>query len=229
MIRLSRKIAVLALSLFANAPALAAEEAAPVQLNQAQQLVFMQDHLWDIPKGSSLNYIFTSETKDVESYSDRVKITVTNVTEDAGRDLEFDFLSGPNHIDFTPAVGYTGNPVIIHFLERDISQMVSETDGTNGYFRNRIRKSFSQPKRVRDIKLSFQGKELDGVEVVVEPFISDPNVAQFQIYAKKRYEFTFSEQVPGGVYRIHTLVPGENGVGVLIDEELKFHQLTPES
>ncbi|MCP3661713.1 MAG: hypothetical protein GY696_04335 [Gammaproteobacteria bacterium] len=221
------KVVTIATALFFNTPAFTADQVSPTELNRAQQLVFIKDHLQGVPSGSTLNYDFASEAKDVESYSDTVKITVTGVVEEGKRNLEFDFLSGPRHIDFAPAVGYTGNPVIIHFLERDISQMSKEMGGSNGYFRNRIRESFGRPTEVHDVKLTFQGKELDGTEVVVKPFTADLNIANFGPYANKRYEFTFSDQVPGGIYRIHTLVPGESGAGVLIDEALTFHQITP--
>jgi hypothetical protein len=223
------RVAAIILTLLFSTPAFTTAQTPPAELNRAQQLVFVENHIQNVPRGSILTYAFNSETKGVERYSDTVKITVTGVLEDGRRNLEFDFLSGPHHIDFSPAQGYSGNPVIIHFLERDISRMARETSGWSGYFRNRIRDSFGQPVSVRDIKISLQGRELNGVEVVVEPFVSDPNIQNFEAYANKRYEFIFSDQIPGGVYRIHTRVPGENGADVFIDEALTFTQLTEKS
>lgn len=199
----------------------------PPDLNNAQRLVFFKDHLEGVAKGSLLDYAFTSTTKGVDSFTDNIEIRVTDVVGEGKRDLEFNFLSGPRHIDFTPAKAYKGNPVIIHFLERDISLMAKDTGGSNGFFRNRIRDSFKQPIEVRDMKFQFNGKELVGTEIIVTPFVSDPYADNFRLYVKKRYEFIFCEQVPGGIYRIHTQVPGDNGEGVLIDEEMTFRQITP--
>jgi hypothetical protein len=200
----------------------------PPGLNSAQKLIFFKDHLKGIPAGSRLNYDFKSETKDADSFSDKIEIKVIKVVADRKRDLEFNFLSGVNHIDFSPAKGYTGNPVIIHFLERDISQMARNTGGNNGFFRNRIRDSLKKPTEVRDVTFQFNGKAVNGTEIIVTPFIADPYADQFKLYVKKRYEFIFSEQIPGGLYRIHTHVPGDNGKDVLIDEDMTFQRITSE-
>ncbi|MCM8854834.1 MAG: hypothetical protein LC541_08545 [Candidatus Thiodiazotropha sp.] len=224
------KAVTLVTLLLIMASVFAAEAAPPAELNRAQQLMFIKDHLQGVFKGSCLNYNFSSVTKGAESFTDKIKVTVTDVVGESQRNLEFDFLSGPHHIDFSPAVGYTGNPVIIHFMERDISRMSKDSGGSNSYFRNRIRDSFKQPTEIRDIKITFDGKEVNGTEVVVTPFIADPNaVTNLKMYIHKRYEITFSDQVPGGIYRIHTVVPDENGKSASIDEAMTFQKLTPAS
>jgi hypothetical protein len=227
MHRVSRIIAIAATLLLSSTVLSANKVLPPPNLNQAQKLVFFKDHLHGVAKGSELDYGFKSTTKGAESFTDEIKITVTNVVNERKRDLEFNFLSGAHHIDFTPAKNYSGNPVLIHFLERDISQMAKDTGGSNGYFRNRIRDSFRQPSEMRDVKIHYQGEDLNGTEVVVTPFVADPNISNFALYAHKRYEFTFSDQVPGGIYRIHTLVPSDDGKSALIDEEMTFQQITP--
>ena len=209
-----------------NWAALAQAQGEPPAPNQAQQLVFMADHLRNVGKGSVLNYDFASHTRDEARVTDTVRMTITDVLEDKTHNLEFDFLSGDNHIDFEPAVGYTGNPVIIHFMERDILHMVRATGGSGNYFRNGIRRSFQRPE-VQSIEIAFQGEQLQATQVVVRPFVNDPNIDRFAAYANKRYEFVFSDQVPGSVYRIHTLVPGASADQVYIEEELTFSRLTP--
>jgi hypothetical protein len=195
-------------------------------LNEAQKLIFFKDHLEGITKGSQLNYQFISIT-DKQRFEDRISIRVTDVVSKGKRDLEFDFLSGENHIEFTPAKSYTGNPVIIHFLERDISLMSKDTGGWNGYFRNRIRNSFRKPTQIDEVTFEFNGEKVKGTEIVITPFVGDPNSRNFKLYANKRYEFLFSDQVPGGVYRIHTQVLSENGEQLLIDEDMTFNKITP--
>ncbi len=199
----------------------------PPKLNRAQKLVFFKDHLKGVDKGSQIDYRFKSMTQGEDEISDKIEVKVIDVVGEGKRDLEFNFLSGSRHIDFSPAKAYTGNPVLIHFLERDISVMSKDTGGWNGYFRNRIRDSFKHPVEVRDIKFQFEGKELGGTEVIVTPFVADPNADNFKLYVNKRYEFVFSDQVPGGIYSIHTQVPNEKGDSVLIDEVMTFRQITP--
>ncbi len=221
----SRIITLAAILLF-SPMAFSAGRTPPAELNQAQLLIFYKDHLQGVTKGSRIDYGFSSATKDADSYSDKIEVTVTDVVAEGKRNMEFNFLSGPHHIDFSPAKAYTGNPVLIHFLERDISQMAQYTGGSSGYLRNRIRDSFKQPKQVHAVKIDFQGKQLDGTEVVVTPFVSDPNADNLKLYVNKRYEFIFSDQIPGGIYKIHTAVTDDSGESVLIDEEMKFQQLT---
>ncbi|PVV21548.1 MAG: hypothetical protein B6D79_13820 [gamma proteobacterium symbiont of Ctena orbiculata] len=213
--------------LFIPAVSVATKVLPPPKLNQAQKLIFFKDHLMGVPKGSQIDYAFKSMTKDADSFSDKIEIKVIDVIAEGKRDLEFNFLSGSNHIDFSPAKSYSGNPVIIHFLERDISLMTKSTGGNIGFFRNRIRDSFKKPAELRDIKFQFKGKQISGTEIVVTPFVDDPYAENFELYINKRYEFIFSEQVPGGVYRIHTKVPNEKGDGVLIDEDMTFRNITP--
>jgi hypothetical protein len=197
------------------------------EINEAQRLVFMNDHLGDIASGSVLNYDFSRTGKAVEAFSDTVKVKVTGVQPDGRRDLEFDFLTGPNHVDFHPAKAYLGNPVAIHFLERDIREMARRSGGDSGYFRNRIRKSFVNPE-IHATKVDVDGSQLDAVAVAVTPFTGDPNVDKFPFYAKKRYEFLFAEDLPGGLYQIHTQVPDEGGADSMIDEQMTFRDLSPE-
>ena len=121
------------------------------------------------------------------------------------------------------ATGEEVYSIIIQFLERDIRDMSQATGGSIHYFRNRIRKSFTEPQ-VRAIRISHDGKDMDAVEVVVTPFTRDPNVAKFERYAQKRYEFIMCDGVPGGLYRIHTLVPA--GDEIQVEEQLTFSRVS---
>jgi hypothetical protein len=206
--------------------AAAAADAPPAPgLNEAQRLVFMNDSLRDLSAGSVLIYDFSHKDKETKGFSDRVKLTVTRVLGDGKRDLTFDFLTGNRHVAFHPAAAYKGNPVPIQFLERDVDEMARSVDGRAGYFQSRIRRAFFHPQ-VRPVKISFQGKEVNGVEVSVAPFVNDPNIERFRAYAHKQYEFLFSDQVPGGLYRIRTVVPGEKDATPVIEEDLTFSRLT---
>jgi hypothetical protein len=193
------------------------------ELNEAQTLVFKGDHLLNVPQGRVLTYDFKSRVKDGEEVSDQVRMRVTGIGTDQGRDVTFEFLSGGNRIAFPPAIGYRGNPVILQFLERDVRDMALATGDSPGYIRNRIRKSFSEPQ-IREIRMRFQGSEIDAVEITVSPFVNDPRMKDLEGYGSKRYQGLFSRQVPGGLYRIHTTVPGKDGIWM--EEEIKFNRMS---
>ncbi|MCP3870721.1 MAG: hypothetical protein GY703_22035 [Gammaproteobacteria bacterium] len=227
MLKLSTVTALIAL--IVTRSAIAVEGGAPTpELNPAQQLFFMDNHLRGVNEGSILDYRFSSITEGEEPFTDRVRMIVTAVENEKKRSIKFDFLSGARHIDFTPATGYVGNPVLIHFLEYDIKQMARETGGGSGYFRNVIRRSF-ETSLMRPVTITFEGNTLDATEIVVKPFISDSNIDKFRAYQEKQYEFIFSNRIPGGVYRMHSLVPGANGEGVFSEETLTFSGLGSET
>jgi hypothetical protein len=227
MLKRSIITTILSTLMFASSVAHATKVQPPPKLNEAQKLIFFKDHLQGVPKGSQIDYAFKSLTKDAESFTDKVEIKVVDVVADGKRDLEFNFLTGSNHVEFSAAKSYTGNPVIIHFLERDISLMARNTGGNNGFFRNRIRDSFKKPVQVKEVTFQLNGRQMSGTEIVITPFVADPYADNFKLYVNKRYEFIFSEQVPGGVYRIHTKVSNDNGDSILIDEDMTFRQITP--
>jgi hypothetical protein len=207
--------------------AVATDKTPPPGMNKAQLLFFFKDHLNGVGKNSLLDYAFKSETRDAESYTDHIEVKVTDVIDDNKRNMEFNFLTGDHHIDFSPAKGYTGNPVLIHFLERDIALMAKDAGGFSGFYRNRIRDSFKRPSVMKAVEFEFNGKALEGTEIVVTPFVGDPNAKNFKLYENKRYEFIFSDQVPGGIYRIHTQVADDKGENVLIDESMTFQAMKP--
>lgn len=220
--------APLAMPLLPSGSAAAADvEGQPPDINEAQRLVFMNEGLRDLSAGSVIRYDFNRKGSAVEAFSDTVTLKVTAVQDDSRRDLEFDFLTGPNHIDFHGAKGYAGNPVIIQYLERDIRDMAERTGGNIGYFRNRLRRSFAHPQ-VTPVKVDVHGQPVEGVEVRVTPFTDDPNLERFPMYGKKTYQFVFADAVPGGLYQIHAQVPDPSGGDILIDEQMTFRDLSRE-
>ena len=58
----------------------------------------------------------------------------------------------------------------------------------------------------RPVTLSYRGKSVAGQEFTITPYLDDPNRPRFEQLANKRYVFTLSDAVPGGVYGIRALV-----------------------
>jgi hypothetical protein len=60
----------------------------------------------------------------------------------------------------------------------------------------------------------------------VSPFAQDRNRDKLREYSAKRYEFTVSNAVPGGVYELRTSKPGGDGAP-LIEDRLVFERSQP--
>ena len=193
------------------------------ELNQAQILIFMGDHLKNVSPGHTLTYSFSSRAQDQAEIKDNIRMRVTGVAQDGGRDLDFEFLSGNRRLPFPPARGYNGNPITVQFLERDVQDMAKATGGSRTYIRNRVRNAFMNPQ-MRDTKISYDGKEIDGVEITVKPFTNDPRAqAELSEFVNKHYRFVYSEDIPGGLFSIHITVPGN--AAPKLQEELTFRSL----
>ena len=194
-------------------------EEPPPTLNEAQEIVFMGEHLRQTHTGQKLVYAFRRKVTGEPDKTDTVSMTVTGVRDESRRDLSFEFFSGPDRLNFPDAQGYSGNPIAIQFLERDIREMAQRTGTPIGYFRNRIRKSFSDP-HISTTRIEVAGTQLDATEITVVPFARDPVVANLDGYADKVYRFTYSEQVPGDLISIRTRVMSADGAS-LEEEQLQ--------
>ena len=108
-------------------------------------------------------------------------------------------------------------------LERDVAEMSRILHGSPFYLRNRIRESLGEATIAEPVRFSLNGREVEGCRIAVSPFAQDRNRDKLREYAGKRYEFTLSEAVPGGLYEIRTRVPGPDGAP-LVEDRLGFEK-----
>ena len=62
--------------------------------------------------------------------------------------------------------------------------------------------------------------------ITVSPFAQDRNRDKLREHAARRYEFSLSEAVPGGVYEFRMLTPGGDGAP-LVEDRLAFERSQP--
>lgn len=199
---------------------LAVSDQPPPDLNQAQILVFLGEHLRNTHQGQTLVYRFTRIASGEPQIRDKVKMTVTGVVDDVRRDLSFEFLSGDRRLNFPNAHSYRGNPIAVQFLERDIRDMSRNTGTPIGYLRNRIRNSFITPQ-IAQVSVDVGDVRVTATEITVVPFLKDANLAEFDGYAGKEYNFVYSDQIPGDLVRVRTRMSAADGT-VLKEEILQY-------
>jgi hypothetical protein len=73
---------------------------------------------------------------------------------------------------------------------------------------------------LRQLTLNFRGKPVAVQEVLIKPFIEDPNRPRYENLAVKEYRFLMSDAVPGGLYGIRTRIAGAEGAAPLQVEEI---------
>jgi hypothetical protein len=202
-------IALAAWSALLLPPVLAAQAYSP-----AEQALFMTDHLGSARAPTTLRYTFRHSGSLNESFEDKVTLAVTAIPGQARCcAVTTEFLVGPRQINLPEVESPLGNPVILHFLERDIREMQRLTTGQPNYFRKRIRMAVFQGATITDIKVPYGGAMVTAQQVVIAPYTDDPLRARYDKFADKQYFFTLSPAVPGGVYAIRTRINGASPSG----------------
>ncbi len=200
-------------------PAGAAEESA---YTPAQLALFDTPHLKNISEPGTLLYDFRHSAKAGEGFEDQVELTVTKIRPDGRKDLSFRYLSGDRQKAYPALEGFRGNPLIMLFLQHDVDEMERTVGGASSYYRNRIRFAFRDKVAVEPTTIDHGGQNLAATRITLRPFVDDPNGRHFQRFVNKWYEFLLVPQVPGGIYRIRSVVPAEDNDGTRIETSVTF-------
>lgn len=180
------------------------------EITPAEQMVFLDEHLSNIKASTTLSYAFVKQGSMEKGFTDAVEESVS--VDARGKTVKAKFLSGLNSKEYAPIEAATSNPVILHFLERDLNEMQRLTTGQPNYFRKRIRLALAEGPEAKPVKFNWNGKMVDAKAVSVEPYMSDPMVhdpsrAAYKRYRGKRYTFVFSDAVPGKLAEMRFTIP----------------------
>ena len=203
-----RRLAVALCAAAIALPGAAARAEEPAKdFSAAERALFMTDQFAKLRPPTTLRYRFQRSGTLEPGFDDKVSIAL-KAQAATGRccDATGEFLSGERRVELPPVEGAAGNPVTLFFLERDVREMERLTKGKSNYFRKRIRMAIFQGAQQRAVTLRYRGKAVAGQEFTITPYVDDPNRPRFEQFANKRYVFTLSEAVPGGVYGIRALV-----------------------
>jgi hypothetical protein len=184
-----------------------AQDAENKDFSQAEKLLFTQNQLGALHLPTSLRYSFRKSGSLEAGFEEQVVVNVR--AQDGGGCCvaNAEFFTGARRMPMPEVDGANGNPVLMYFLEREVREMQRLTKGSQSHFRKRIRMAFFNAAKVRDLPLRYQGRDVAGQEVLVAPYLDDPNRARFEQLAQKQYRFWLSTAVPGGVFGIRTEVP----------------------
>ena len=221
---LRRVAAALAATAIVLPPSAGFAQAPAKDFSAAERALFMTDQFAKLRPPMTLRYRFQRSGSLEPAFDDKVSIAL-KAQPGSGRccDASGEFLSGERKVELPPVEGASGNPVTLFFLERDVREMERLTKGKSAYFRKRIRMAIFQGAQQRAVTLPYRGKTVAGQEFTITPYLDDPNRPRFEQLANKRYVFTLSNAVPGGVYGIRALVVDSakgDAAPPLLEEEL---------
>lgn len=192
-------------------------------LSRAQIELFATPHLANVRQPSALRYDFTRYGP--VGFTDRVTVHVREARADGTRDVSFEFLTGERTERHPPVEGFSGNPVLMIFLEHDVRTLKESIGVSTTYWRNRLRDALLERATVEDVTATVDGRTVPARKVTVRPFEKEDRLARVPPVRDKLYTFTLAEAVPGGIVEIRTDMPADAGLGVpAAGESLVFNR-----
>lgn len=213
---------------FILAAALLASPASAVPTGN--QVFFEAPYLMRVAPGTTLNYVYKHVTTKAdlgESFEETLDMEVTAPSDDASKRIaSVEIHRGARESEAGPFPTMNGNPISLVLLERDVKEMAQLSKGSPFYLRNRLRDHLGTGT-VEPASFTFDGKTVEGWKLIMAPFVEDPNKDKLLELANRRYEFLFSDAVPGGLYSIRVVTPAKEGGGNIIETSLTLTGATP--
>ena len=178
----------------------------------AEAKLWLDNHLQNINKPGRLYYDFIKRGSFEEGFNDSVYLDILELNEDGSKNADLQFFTAERQqtVRRDNLVNVTGNPVLTIYMQGDVYEMNRLTEGSWRYFQRRIKSAFAEEATVEPVTFEYDGKQLSGEKISITPYLNDPRRRQFAAFAPKLYEFTLSEQVPGKLYQIKTVIPGQS-------------------
>lgn len=196
--------------------------------SEAEARLWLSDHLKNITRPARLYYQFTKAGSFEEGFSDSVYLDILELNPDGSKKADLQFFSGDREQPFTPenVTNVRGNPVLGVFMRGDVHDMNRLTQGNWRYFQHRIKAAFADGAVIDPVSVTFDGQTLPAQRISITPFIHDARRGQFAQFTDKRYEFLLSDEIPGTLYQIRTVVPGAaNETQPLLEETLTLERV----
>ena len=197
---------IVAVALVAALTALQASAQTDQPISPAENRLFLDNHLGNLPARTGLRYAY-SKTGSLETPQDgSVKLTVSPSAEAGAHKASVEFSNGGEKVALPVIEAATANPVILFFLERDVHEMQRRTGGQASYFRKRVRMALANAAEIQPATFEFAGKRVTGQQITVHPYRGDPLHARFEKLTEKAYIFLLSDDIPGTLYQMRTVV-----------------------
>ena len=186
---------------------LAIKASADTGFTEVNNALFDSPHMKNIMEPGVLHYSYEKESYVEDSAKDTIDVEVTNIRNTGRRDLSFEFFTGPNKRPYKAMENQLGNGVFVLFLEWDVHELERQTEGSWRHFQRRIRWALAEGAAKKEVEIDYQGKKVKGVQYSIQPYASDPKSERYRLYARKYSVFNLSEDIPGEIYQIKTVVP----------------------
>lgn len=178
------------------------------EFSVAENRIWRTNHLENVTKPMRLYYEFEKTGTYEEGFSDAVYLDIVNINDDGTKDARMQFFTGERQqqISADNVKNVMGNPVIGTYMQGDVYEMNRLTEGHWRHFQKSIKVALRQVTEYEDIEVEYNGKKVKAQKMTFQPYLNDPHRGDFEEFAEKIYEFTFSKEVPGDLYQIRTVI-----------------------
>jgi hypothetical protein len=203
-----------------------AANADPTPISRAETLLFMTPHLKDVQPPRRLHYAFHKSGTLEQGFSETVDVDITTGPDGKRKTAMRSFSSG-GPVSSPEFENAETNPVLLFYLDREVSEMRRLTNGSTFHFSKQIRLALAESAQIKNVDIHFGGRTLRAQQITISPYESDPYRDRYpdQRLMAKRYIFTICDGIPGIVYEVRgvVLAPGGPPEGeAVIDETLTF-------
>ena len=193
------------------------------EFSNAENKLWMDKHLLNIEQPARLHYEFEKSGSYEDGFTDDVYLTIVEVNEDGTRNTVLDFFSNEQKQKVSPSnvEKITGNPVIGIYLQGDVYEMSRLTEGGWKYFHRQIKLAIAGSNTSEPVTVELDGEQYEGEKIVLFPYENIDKRSRVKEFSDKRYEFILSDEIPGKLYQIKTVInDAENTDAPLVVETL---------
>ena len=199
----------------------------------AENKLWLDNHLGNITEPTSLYYEFEKSGSYEDAFVDSVFLKVVELNEDGTKNTLLDFFTAERkqRIPEGNTTNIKGNPVLGIYMNGDVFDMARITGGKSNrykYFLKQIKIALRETAIVEPITFSYKGKDYQGEKIFFTPYVKDPHRREFEKFADKYYEIVLSDEIPGKLYQITTIIPDASSESAepLVMETLKLIDVT---
>lgn len=178
--------------------------------SQANTELFLTDHLNKVNVPARLLYNFRKTGTLEEGFSDTVEVRIFEVPAENTKRVEIDFFTGEHSRTIPSMTVSNGNPIVMMFLQREVNEMDRLTGGSWRHFQKMIKLALENEAEVTEVKVPYRDQDRPGLKIKITPYLEDQLRVKFERFASRYYEFTLSSDIPGYVYQIRTVDPGND-------------------
>lgn len=182
------------------------------EFNAAETKLWHDNHLANITEPLSLYYEFVKSGTYEEGFTDSVYLKILEINDDGTKNAMMEFFTAEKKQVVNPdnVTNITGNPAVGIYMQGDVYEMNRLTEGHWRHFQKSIKISLRNDAKVEPVSFNFNGKDYKGEKVFFSPYLNDPHRRDFEQFADKYYEFIFSDDIPGRLYQITTIIPDKS-------------------